>query len=106
MKREIPDYLGLKQCLTPGAAEVTPVGSGKGKQRGNVKGESAVKLTGQCVVCGKTGHRKSDSWWTEEQAAKSRLRARVPKASLARKDKGKVKVIHPNANLKSVNSVV
>ena len=32
MKREIQDFLGMKQWLTPGRAEVMAVGSGKGKQ--------------------------------------------------------------------------
>ena len=43
MKREIQDYFGMKQWLTPGAPEVMAVGSSKG----NVEGEWTAKFIGQ-----------------------------------------------------------
>ena len=54
--REIQDYLGVKQWLAPGTAEVMAVRSGKGKHEGNLKGELTVQFTGQCFACNKAGH--------------------------------------------------
>ena len=69
MKREIQEYLGVKQWLVPGgSAEVLAVGAGgKTSQKGQVKGEVKIKFIGDCYFCGKPGHKKADCWWNPER---------------------------------------
>ena len=70
MKREIQEYLGVKQWLVPGgSAEVLAVGKagGKASQKGQVKGEVKIKFVGDCYFCGKPGHKKADCWWNPER---------------------------------------
>ncbi|CAK0797196.1 unnamed protein product [Prorocentrum cordatum] len=64
MKREIQEYLGVKQWLVPGgSAEVLAVGAGdKTSQKNQVKGELKIKFAGDCYCCGKPGHKKVDCW--------------------------------------------
>ena len=72
MKREIQEYLGVKQWLAPGgSAEVLAVGKagGKASQKGQVKGEVKIKFLGDCYFCGKPGHKKADCWWNPERKA-------------------------------------
>ena len=82
-KREIKDYLGLTQWLTLGTAEVKTFGCGKGKQKGSITGELIdCKILGSVIRV-----------WQDKS---SEVRARVAKASLARKAKVRGKVNPPS----------
>ena len=54
------------------------------KAEGNIKCELTLNFDGQCLVCGRTGHRKSECWVNDDKSTKSPSTRIVTKGAQAR----------------------